>query len=168
MNMKPEDYDAWYQTPRGRWIGETEFALVKAMLRAEAAGSLVDVGCGTGYFTRLFARTLQGEVVGIDPEEESLHFARAHAARGERYENARGEALPFADGAFDYSLSAAARARITARTGTRRRTCGHCSPACRSRICNCAAPSCCRAAGASRGWWSAYGRADGWPVRFFV
>lgn len=102
------EYDAWYDTPRGRWIGETEFTLLKSMLKPEEDASVIDIGCGTGYFTRLLANELRGELVGIDPDEESLRFARAHAARDERYENARGEALPFADGAFDYSLSVAA------------------------------------------------------------
>ncbi|MDZ4405471.1 hypothetical protein [Prosthecobacter sp.] len=27
------EYDAWYQTPRGQWIGQTEFALLKSMRR---------------------------------------------------------------------------------------------------------------------------------------
>lgn len=102
------EYAAWYQTPRGRWIGETEFALLKAMLRPEHDASLIDIGCGTGYFTRRMANETRGELVGIDPDEESLRFARAHAVRGERYENGRGEALPFADGAFDCSFSVAA------------------------------------------------------------
>jgi len=101
-------YDAWYQTPRGRWIGETELALMKRMLRPERDVSLIDIGCGTGYFTRLLANEVRGELVGIDPDEESLRFARAHAVRDERYEKARGEALPFADGAFDFSVSVAA------------------------------------------------------------
>ena len=101
-------YDAWYQTPRGRWIGKTEFALLKEMLTPERDASLIDIGCGTGYFTRLLANEVRGELVGIDPDEESLRFARAHAVRGERYENARGETLPFADVAFDLSGSLAA------------------------------------------------------------
>lgn len=108
FEARVEQYDAWYQTPRGQWIGRTEFALLKTMLRTKPEASLIDIGCGTGFFTRLFARELRGEVVGIDPDEESLRFARAYAVRGERYENARGEALPFADGAFDFSVSVAA------------------------------------------------------------
>ncbi len=106
--MKSEQYDAWYQTPRGRWIGEREFGLLREGLRPEPDGSLIEIGCGTGYFTRHFARLLPGEVVGVDPDEEALRFARSHAVGHERYENARGEALPFDDGAFDYSLSVAA------------------------------------------------------------
>lgn len=102
------DYDAWYDTPRGRWIGETEFALLKSMLRPESNRSLIDVGCGTGYFTRLFARELGGTVVGLDPDEEALRFARAHAVAGESYVFGRAEALPFEDDAFDFSISVAA------------------------------------------------------------
>lgn len=26
--MNPAEYDAWYDTPRGRWIGETELQLL--------------------------------------------------------------------------------------------------------------------------------------------
>lgn len=102
------DYDAWYHTLRGRWIGQTEFALVKSLLRPERNCSLIDVGCGTGYFTRLFARELGGRVIGLDPDEEALRFARAHAAAGESYVRGRAEELPFEDGAFDFSISVAA------------------------------------------------------------
>lgn len=112
MNQSPStaaaEYDAWYDTPRGRWIGGTEYALLKAMLRPEAKASLIDIGCGTGYFTRRLARDMSGRVVGIDPDEEALCFARSHAVRGEVYQNAKGEALPFADGEFDFSVSVAA------------------------------------------------------------
>lgn len=106
--MQTEAYDAWYQTPRGRWIGDAEWSLLQAMLRPDADGTALDVGCGTGHFTRRLARCLSGRVVGIDPDEAALQFARTRAVRGEEYRNARGEALPFAHGEFDYSLSVAA------------------------------------------------------------
>lgn len=101
-------YDAWYDTPRGRWIGETEFRLLRAMLRPDRGESLIDLGSGTGYFTRRFASVMDGGVVGIDPDEEALAFARAKAVSGERYEPGRAESLPFADGSFDLSVSVAA------------------------------------------------------------
>lgn len=41
--MNPADYDIWYDTPRDRWIGETEYAL---------AARLLEVGCGAGWISR--------------------------------------------------------------------------------------------------------------------
>lgn len=33
--MDAETYDAWYRTPRGRWIGETEFRLLARLLQRQ-------------------------------------------------------------------------------------------------------------------------------------
>lgn len=68
----------------------------------------MDVGCGTGYFTRLFSRDIRGPVVGIDPNEEWLSYARAHARHGESYVAGRAEALPFPDHAFQFSMAVTA------------------------------------------------------------
>jgi 2-polyprenyl-3-methyl-5-hydroxy-6-metoxy-1,4-benzoquinol methylase len=53
--MTAAEYDAWYRTPRGEWIGETEYRLLGKLLAARPHETLIDVGCGTGYFTRRFA-----------------------------------------------------------------------------------------------------------------
>jgi len=106
--VTPETYDAWYSTPRGRWIADSEYALLGALLAAEPEGSLLDVGCGTGHFTRRFARDLRGRVVGLDPKESWLAYARAHLAGAERYLAGRAEALPFPDKSFDYAVSVTA------------------------------------------------------------
>ena len=31
-DVSPEQYDAWYRTPRGAWIGETEHRLLRKAL----------------------------------------------------------------------------------------------------------------------------------------
>lgn len=106
--MKPETYDAWYQTPRGQWIGATEYSLLNSLLGPTHGSSLLDIGCGTGHFTRMFARKTNGLVVGLDPNEEWLAYARGHSVDRELYVAGRAEALPFADQSFDCTLSVTA------------------------------------------------------------
>jgi SAM-dependent methyltransferase len=103
--MTPEAYEAWYDTPRGRWIGALEYALLDALLRPGKGGALLDVGCGTGHFTRRFAGALRGTVVGIDPDAAALAFAAAHCAHSERYVAGHAEALPFSDASFDCAIA---------------------------------------------------------------
>lgn len=105
---QPEQYEAWYHTPRGRWIGEREFRLLTQLLRPEAGESMLDVGCGTGYFTRRFASESAVQAVGLDPNLTWLQFARAHALVAEHYCAGRVEALPFADRSFDCTISVTA------------------------------------------------------------
>jgi len=105
--MTPADYDAWYDTPRGRWIGETEYALASRLLAPQAGDSLLDVGCGTGWFTR---RADADELVatGLDSSAAALAYARARS--GPTLNWAAGDArdLPFVDAGFDHVLSIAA------------------------------------------------------------
>ena len=105
--MLAEDYDAWYRTPRGAWIGDAEYTLLRRMLAAERRSSLLEVGCGTGYFTRRFARDGHA-VAGVDLDPAMVDFAQAHAAAGERYGVADALALPFADRSFDFCISVTA------------------------------------------------------------
>lgn len=105
--MDAAQYDAWYQTARGSWIGQTEYDLLRAALAPHPGETVIDIGCGTGYFTRRFA--LDGHAVtGVDVDPGMVKFARRHAASGERYVCADARHLPFADRAFDLSISVTA------------------------------------------------------------
>ena len=72
----------------------------------------LDVGCGNGAFTEmLIRRCAPASVVGIDPSEEQLAYARSRAAFGggagdSRAEFRRGDAMavPFPDDAFDAAV----------------------------------------------------------------
>lgn len=99
----PDAYEAWYQTPRGRWIGDHEFILSKQLLKARKRGSLLDVGCGTGHFSRRFAR-LGLSVTGIDPDPEVLDFAGAQEGHVD-YMQGSALQLPFPDNAFDCTIA---------------------------------------------------------------
>jgi SAM-dependent methyltransferase len=102
--MTPDQYDAWYYTPRGRWIGEIEFGLIRNLLEAEPGARILDVGCGTGHFTRRFAA--QGyDMTGVDPDPAMLAFASEHRIGAEDYVLGDGRRLPFPDGEFDYCIS---------------------------------------------------------------
>jgi len=105
--MHPADYDAWYDTPRGRWIGDTEYALAARLVAAQAGDSLLDVGCGTGWFTR---RAAADDLVatGLDPNPDWLDYARAHSSPALNWVEGDARALPFADASFDHVLSIAA------------------------------------------------------------
>lgn len=99
----PAEYEAWYQTPRGAWIAQREAALMMALLRPQAPGTLLDAGAGSGHFSRTFADAGL-KVTALDPSPEMLRFARER-------ENAMAcvvgdaERLPFSDQSFDYSAA---------------------------------------------------------------
>jgi SAM-dependent methyltransferase len=101
-------YEAWYHTARGRWIGDIEFRLLRKLLRPGRGASLLDVGCGTGYFTRRFAAECELRVVALDPDPAWIELARARGGGTERYCRGRAEALPFPDRSFDYTVSVTA------------------------------------------------------------
>jgi SAM-dependent methyltransferase len=109
--MTPAEYDAWYDTPRGRWIGNTELHLLNRMLDLQPGETLLDVGCGTGWFTRRFAvgdwENDAWNVTGVDRDAARLGFARIHG-HGERYMEGDALELPFSSASFDCVVSVAA------------------------------------------------------------
>jgi ubiquinone/menaquinone biosynthesis C-methylase UbiE len=106
-DVSPADYDAWYATARGRWIGETEYTLAMRLLAPQAGDSLLDVGCATGWFTRRAAA--DGLVAtGLDPNSAWLDFARARSSPALSWVEGDARNLPFADASFDHVLSIAA------------------------------------------------------------
>jgi len=106
MAMNPAQYDAWYDSPRGRWIGDTEYRLLTDELALQPGARVLDVGCGTGGFTRRLA-ALGLQVTGVDLNAEWLAFARSRDPRS-NYLQADALALPFADTSFDQVVSVAA------------------------------------------------------------
>jgi ubiquinone/menaquinone biosynthesis C-methylase UbiE len=68
-----------------------------------------DVGCGNGAFTELLVeRCAPKEVLGIDPSEAQLAFARQRFARSPHVAFRQGDAmaLPWADASFDAAVMA--------------------------------------------------------------
>ncbi|MDQ6773242.1 MAG: bifunctional 2-polyprenyl-6-hydroxyphenol methylase/3-demethylubiquinol 3-O-methyltransferase UbiG [Candidatus Dormibacteraeota bacterium] len=112
-----------YERPGDLWWGEDAplaairtalnpgrmeyFARVCEELGMETAGkAVIDIGCGGGLLAEQLAR-LGCRVTGVDPSEASLAVARVHAVREGleiTYVRSDGEALPFADAAFDIAV----------------------------------------------------------------
>jgi SAM-dependent methyltransferase len=98
--MNPGDYEAWYQTARGSWIAGCEFDLMMRLMNPPASATLLDVGCGTGHFSRRFAAAGL-RVAGLDPDPAMLEQARGLGG-GVNYRLGTGTELSFGDNAYDY------------------------------------------------------------------
>lgn len=102
--MEAGEYDAWYDTARGRWIGEAEYSLILKQLKPKPGDHLLDVGCGTGWFTRKFSGLPGVKITGVDIDQDALAFARAHDHLS-NYATADARHLPFEDEQFDSVVS---------------------------------------------------------------
>lgn len=97
-------YDAWYDTDRGGWIGNAEYRLALRRLAPQPGECLLDVGCGTGWFTRKLARLPDVAVTAVDIDQECLTFARTKDPLS-TYLQADARQLPFQDRQFDLVFS---------------------------------------------------------------
>jgi len=109
MKIDASKYDRWYQTPKGSYVGNLERELLAELIEPKEGESLLDVGCGTGYFSFYFHQ-LGLKVTGLDSSEEMLDVARGKIKTffpPRRWvkviEFISGEAtnLPFPDNSFD-------------------------------------------------------------------
>ena len=95
-----------------RYAYRPEFVpLLMGYLGAQDGMSILDAGCGSGFLSRLLARTLSDvRVIGLDADEKMLALAGQMLAReglNDRVTLREGDAyhLPFADETFDLVTS---------------------------------------------------------------
>lgn len=91
-----------YERFMGRWsrLAGQQFL---TWLDAPMGKSWLDVGCGNGAFTEeIFLHAAPSAVVGIDPSEGQLAFARKRLGTpGAKYQLSGAAPLPFGDASFD-------------------------------------------------------------------
>lgn len=95
-------YEAWYETAEGRRADAQEKAALEEALRTfRDIRSMLEIGCGTGHFTRWLDEGGR-QAAGLDVAAPML--AEAHTQ--DRVPLVQGDArrLPFADHAFDVTL----------------------------------------------------------------
>ena len=105
------EFNEWARAGKGesmeqghRPVGEQAIAL----MRVSAGARVLDVGCGSGWATRLLADYApNGRVTGIDISDEMVRVARESSGSYPNvdFELASAEQLPFADHEFSHAFS---------------------------------------------------------------
>ncbi len=101
---RAREYEAIYAKPER----QTDLAFLKKYLPERLAGRRVlEVACGTGYWTVLVARTA-ASIVAVDAAEEPMRIAMSkdYGERNVRFELTDAYALPAELGRFDGALAA--------------------------------------------------------------
>ncbi len=99
QHISPADYEAWYATPRGAWIGGLEADALIRLGNLGAGRHVLDAGCGSGWFSRRFAAA-GARVTGVDRDPAMLAYARGLGG-GVEYLEGDMRALPMPDKCFD-------------------------------------------------------------------
>lgn len=87
-----EEYDSWFDSPKGKMLFEAEVGAVKALMK-DLKHPFLEIGVGSGRF----AESL-GIEQGIDPSDALIEKARK---RGVDVVKGVGEALPYKDETFN-------------------------------------------------------------------
>src|ERR1051325_6698487 len=105
------EFNEWARAGKGesmerghRPVGEQAIA----KMRVAPDARVLDVGCGSGWATRLLADyAVNGRVTGIDISDEMVRLARESSTSHPNvdYEVASAEQLPFKDNEFTHAFS---------------------------------------------------------------
>ena len=105
FDLLADSYDSWYAGRRGAMYDRLEKELIVNFLPAEAEGKkLLEVGCGTGHWSRFFSE-YGFAVTGVDVSERMIDVAKGKNISNASFEVADGHLLPFGDGTFDLTTA---------------------------------------------------------------
>ena len=94
--MTTDRYDAWCDTPRGRWVGSPEWALLRSAVGLRAADPVLDAGLGTGWF--VWRAVAEGApIVDLDRVAKAVGLARRQSLGQLRFLAGNAICLPFED-----------------------------------------------------------------------
>ena len=105
------EFNEWARAGKGESMEKGHSAIGKQaiqLMRVPAEALVLDVGCGSGWATRLLAQhAISGHVTGIDISDEMIRVAResSGAFPNADFEVASAEQLPFTDSEFTHAFS---------------------------------------------------------------
>jgi ubiquinone/menaquinone biosynthesis C-methylase UbiE len=98
------EYDIYYQTETGKLVDKIEKKIVLAHLKNLSKTNWLELGCGTGHWTKFFSKNgLQ--LTAVDNSEAMLEIARSKNLENVEFMNADATRLPFPDGRFSGIIS---------------------------------------------------------------
>jgi len=98
-------YDEWYESYEGRRFDILEKKAVSRLLkRIPRAGTLLEIGSGTGWWSLFFAQAGL-HVTGVDIAAEMVGIAQKKAVPGATFHQVDAHDLPFRDDCFDVSAA---------------------------------------------------------------
>jgi SAM-dependent methyltransferase len=106
-----DEFDRWARDGRGEEMQEGHLAVTEqiiGLMGLRPDSRVLDLGCGTGWATRMVAARVQdGVAVGLDVSEEMIRHARNHGALppNASFRVLTGARFPFHDGVFTHCLS---------------------------------------------------------------
>jgi ubiquinone/menaquinone biosynthesis C-methylase UbiE len=105
FDTKAGTYDKWYETAEGLMYDRLEKkAISKYLLRNVPGRKLLEIGCGTGHWSRFFSN-YGFEVTGVDTSERMIKVAQNKDIPNASFQIADGHSLPFADNSFDVTAA---------------------------------------------------------------
>lgn len=106
FDNEAQNYDLFFESELGKQVLKYEGMTILKSLSLGKGRRVLDVGCGTGIFTRLLAQ--KGiNVTGVDESEKMLSIAKSKPELADvGFINANAEHLPFPDAHFDRVLCA--------------------------------------------------------------
>ena len=105
------EFNEWARAGKGEGMEKGHGPVGKQaiqLMRVPAEARVLDVGCGSGWATRLLAGyAINGQVTGIDISDEMIRVAResSQAFPNTDFEVASAEQLPFTDNEFTHAFS---------------------------------------------------------------
>jgi SAM-dependent methyltransferase len=106
-----EEFNRWADSGKGEEMEHDHWPITRPVLELmhlAPADTVLDVGCGSGWLSRILAeRVPQGHVVGMDISDEMIRRAREKSAGRANLEFVVGKvgAIPRQDGEFAHAIS---------------------------------------------------------------